>query len=72
MRSRSVCVARIAYPLGSAIAQRARQKYRLSPRKCIPVASRNCDRLIQLPRPFQLIRLSQQLTRTHSLTTPHN
>ncbi|MDT9312581.1 hypothetical protein [Limnospira sp. Paracas R14] len=30
------------------------------------------DRLIQPPRPFQLIRLSQQLTRTHSLTTPHN
>ncbi|MGI0496389.1 hypothetical protein [Limnospira platensis] len=43
---------------------------RLSPRKCIPVASRNCDRLIQLPRPFQMIRLSQQLTRTHSLITP--
>ena len=42
-RSRSLSEVRpIAYSLGSAIAQRARQKYRLPSRKRVPVAS-ECD-----------------------------
>ncbi|WP_172973486.1 hypothetical protein [Limnospira platensis] len=32
--------------LRSAFAQRARRAYRLSPRQCIPVASRNWDRIL--------------------------
>ncbi|MDT9298489.1 MAG: hypothetical protein P5700_26500 [Arthrospira platensis PCC 7345] len=46
MRSRSVCVARIAYPLGSAIAQRARQKYRLAFRKCDRILPES-DRIVE-------------------------